>query len=370
MLNFFSRRANIIAHAIPSLLAIAILDVVNVQVFLHGPVSKSGAMLIAWLTLQLFPALIFAYLSDRYSRKKILIFSQLLGLCGGIILSLYGFEIWVLVLVGLTFNPQPVARAALLDNFPNYSRLKLIAITFLAQYSPWAFFSFLSHIEYTVVVHWLLIGLGINIIFTFFFFRDPLHAQDKIISLKKAIRMSGKSSVIYSMLIAFVFAEITFYVLWNFLEYDHIRQSALAVSTYGTLLGIAVAMLYVRLPHISIITLFYSIGAVLMFITLMRCFQNSSNCLDSLIVSMNHYSIIGGLYLPFITDAIINMVGSKYKAVGSASVELCSTLAAYLGAMSNLIIRHNTIALLGIIVIMYVLASLIQRRAEKLNHVG
>ena len=55
---------------------------------------------------------------------------------------------WVLILIAIIFNPTPVARAALLDAFPNYSTLKIVATTFFVIYFPWMFFNELSTIDF------------------------------------------------------------------------------------------------------------------------------------------------------------------------------------------------------------------------------
>lgn len=352
----------IIKHAIPSLVAIALLEIVNVQVYIHGPISEGSLYILGWLCLQMIPGFVFGYISDRNFRKKALVISQFLGLVGGSILSVFGYENWVLVVIALTFNPLPVARAAFLDNFPQYSTLKLIAITFLAQHSPWVFFNFIAKFDYKVVVFWTLSILAINIILTIFFFTDNYDKKPK-----KHVSIFPKKFKIplLQTLVAFTLAEATFYLLWAHLEVNPFLQTWQSYTTFGTVLGILIALLYNRLPHISIITLFYTIGAGILITVFVGCIFNLSKCNDYFVYAMSHYAVIGGIYLPFVTAAVIDMFGSRNKAFGSATIEFGDTIASFIAPITGFFLKDKIQWIILVTVFLYVLASFIQRSAEK-----
>jgi MFS family permease len=368
MFKTLKKYHRILCQAVPSLIAISIVEVVNVEVYLVGPVSKSALMLFVWIILQMVPGFLFGYISDCNFRKASLIICQLLGLVGGLILSLFGFEIWVLILIALTFNPLPVARAALLDHFPQHSPVKLVAITFLAQYIPWAFFDFFMVIPYKIVIFCTLGLLGINTILTIFLFKDDVSKLHKEENTNKINILKRNSNLIFT-LGAFILAETTFYLLWAYLEFNPQGPSWLSMTTFATLIGIIIAMLYHRLPHLSIITLFYSIGGAITIIALTHCILNKALCEYSLLTSMQYYGIIGGLYLPFVTDAVIKIVGPRRRALGSAMIEFGDTISSFSAPILNIIFKQSSISILITIVCFYVLASCLQKFAEEEFHV-
>ncbi|MBX9744388.1 MAG: hypothetical protein K2X08_04160 [Chlamydiales bacterium] len=363
MPRYISKYKNVICQAIPSLLAICIVELVNVEVYLFGPVSQNATMLFIWIALQLIPGFVFGYISDCNFRKATLIVCQLLGLIGGLTLLVFGFETWVLILIALTFNPLPVARAALLDHFPQHSTVKLVAITFLAQYLPWTFFGPIANYPHRLMIFIILGLLGLNTLLTAFLFKGDTEKLKKKPEANKIKVVFKNKTFIYS-LTAFVFAEATFYLFWAFLEYNPDGHAWITITNYSTVLGIGIAMLYTRLPHISIITLLYSIGAGIAIIALAHCSFVPSFCGTGLINAMSTYAIIGGLYLPFVTDGVIRMVGTRHRAFGSATIEFGDTIASFVAPLLNIFFIGSSHIILITTVILYIFAALLQRKAE------
>ena len=345
-----------ILHAIPSLIAIIILGVIRTEANIYGPISQNHFMLMT-----LIPGVLFAYLSDQHFRKYTFIISQMLGIIGGIVLTIVGFKFWAVVFIALVFNPLPVARAAFLDNFPQVSALKVIAITFIAQYIPLAFDSIFQTIPYEKVIFWSLIILSINVFFSIFWFRDKFDTPRPTPSF---IHMGKNTSSIFVFLIAFIFAETNFYILWDFLDMNPMFNGSLSKNTASTLLGVSLAALYTRLPHKSVITLAYSIGAGMAFLAFIHC--NHNTCAADFVDSMKYYSLIGGLYLPFVADGVIGML-PKYKAMGAASIEFSDVIATIL---ASLIFSHGTyqISILMLVVtVLFAIATGLQRYAEEIK---
>lgn len=363
MSRYLNKYKNVVCQAIPSLLAICIVELVNVEVYLFGPVSQNASMLFIWIALQLIPGFVFGYISDCNFRKATLIVCQLLGLLGGLTLLIFGFESWVLILIALTFNPLPVARAALLDHFPQHSTVKLVAITFLAQFLPWTFFGSLANYPHRLIIYIILGLLGTNTLLTAFLFKGDTEQPKRKVEVHKPRLVLKNKTLIYS-LTAFIFAEATFYLFWAFLEYNPDGHVWITITNYSTVLGIGIAMLYTRLPHISIITLLYSIGAGIAIIALAHCTIVPSFCSSGLINAMSTYAIIGGLYLPFVTDGVIRMVGPRHRAFGSATFEFGDTIASFVAPLLNIFFIGNTHVILITVVILYLLATIFQRKAE------
>ena len=79
---------------------------------------------------------------------------------------------------------------------------------------------------------------------------------------------------------------------------------------------------------------------------------------------MSHYAVVGGMYLPFVTDAVIKMVGSRNKGIGSALIEGGDTLAILIATIFSSVFASTWI--LGINFVLYLIATGIQKRAEKI----
>lgn len=353
-------------HTIPLLLTIIIMELITIEISL-APIYKTTAYHIIWLFLQLVPGFALAYLSDRNKRKKILIISQCLGIIGIILLAKFGFNPWVLAFVAITFNPTPIARAAFIDNYPQHSILKLISITFLAQWIPWTFINYIPKIDYTIVLYILLAVQSLNTVLSFLFFKDKYdyvnHDEKHPYPWEILIR---KKAILYTI-VAFILAELTFYLVWLFLENHPRMHSWLSITTLATLIGICIALLYKHIPHMSIITLLYGIGAGFMLVSFVICLSYpSSSCDNRLINSIINYSVVGGIYLPFVADAVITMSGEKHKAIGAAFIELGGAIATILSPLICIMINLNSNRLLLIIAIIYILAMFSQRHAEKI----
>lgn len=356
----------LLTHGAPPLVAIVIFEVLDIEIFVHSPVGTNDSLLLLWSILKMIPCFIFSIISDKHLRKITLITCQLLGLTSGFILLHYGLKTWIILLIAITFNPLPIARASFLDSFHRkYSTLKLLAITFLAQFGPLVFHSYFSDIPYEKIIYWSLWALAINIFLTFLY-KDKYDTDKEDISLKITSSISTqKKMALISSLGAFTFAETTFYFLWAYLQYSSNFQSQLSITTMGTIVGVCIAMLYTRLPHISAITFFYNIGAGTTLIALFRCFANPSFCAESLVNSMTYYTLIGGLYLPFVSDSVIDMISARHKAFGLATIELGGVIARALAALISVIVNQHTFFALSIITLLYILASTFQRFSEE-----
>lgn len=356
---------HIISSAIPALIAIALLELVNAEIYYFGPFAVKKHLFTAWNLLQLVPAFVFGYISDKYYRKKTLIVSQMLGLIGGAVLYVFGMQPWVLIFVALTFNPMPVARAALLDNFPQYSTLKLVAITLIAQSLPWVFFKQIGLFNLNTLIVFTFLLLFANIFLTYFLFSDFQDMIHPKIKITHSSIFEKKNRRIAFTLLAFSLAELTFYSDWVFIEHSENYYMWLNINTLGTIVGMSCAMLYNRLPHMSIITLFYTIGFGISIVAVFTCLTQVFNCSISLLSAMSHYCVVGGLYLPFVTEAVIKMVGNRHKAIGAAMVETGDTIALAAAPFVLILLNRHPLGIIILTVFLYFLATIIQKLAER-----
>ncbi len=374
---------NLLAHVIPSLIAIIISGIIDVEIFLHDPFdtiikewfadhqTQETMRRIGWSFLQIFPAFIFGFISDHNYRRKMLILSQILGVLGGAFLWIFKFEAWVIFFIGLTFNPLSVARAAMLDNYPKISALKVIAVTYIAKNIAWVLINLYSEVSFENVISYLLPVLLCNAILMYFFQKDKFEEKATTGELKNANLIKKNRSPIILTLTALSLSETTFYILWIYLESGtgqlilNTHEKWLSIIAFGTLLGTSFSMFYKKIPHFSIITILYSVGAGMIFITILCVSQFKLSYEDNLMSAMSHYCVIGGIYLPFVTDAFIELSGAKRKATGSAFSEMGDTIALFLASIFAIFLGINAFNTLISIMLLYILATVLQRYAER-----
>jgi MFS family permease len=351
--------------SVPLLISIALLQLVYVELNLYGSFFNGGRFFVVWNVLQLFPAFIFAYISDRHYRKGALIASQCLGFLGGSILYFLGAEPWVLVLIGLTFNPMPVAQAALLDNFPKVSSLKLITLTFLAQYLPWVFYEQLGVFSFKTLILFTLVLMLFNIVLTVLFFQDNKDVgSDSFIHKSISIFKRIDKILIYTFL-AFMFAQLSIYSIWIFMDYSKVDFAWVDITNFAGFVGIFCVFLYHRLPHMSLITLFYTIGFGVFLTLLILCNTEGFHCFSNLLFAMGYYCVVAGMYLPFVTEAVIRLVGARHKATGAALVELADTFAMGVGSVLVAFAIRSPTVIVYCVVLFFLVATFLQKRAER-----
>ena len=169
-----------------------------------------------------------------------------------------------MALVGLTFSPLPVARAALMDAHERVPMVKIMAFTFFAQWLPWAFYDYITKAPYTLVMLIVLIALLANS-FLMIFFKEDIETLKK--QMEKKENLPGLSTLGSWKLILFTFialglAETTFFLISDKLENDiNIRQLWWPSIGAMTFLGnLAIVLFYRRKPSVSILSFSYFLG--------------------------------------------------------------------------------------------------------------
>ena len=293
-----------------------------------------------------------------------------MGVVAGVVLLMFGLPIFVMVIIGL-FNPLPISRASLLDNFPRHSSLRIIALTYAAQYVTWIFFKWFKFFDYYFLI-WLDLGLlFVNVFLTYFFFQDSYHRRYNPKGVKKfefteIIKLIFTSRPLMMILFAFVFAESGFYLLLDYFEYVPKAARYFSGASAATLMGIGIAILWSSIPHKSIVAVCYLLGAgVNLLVILNSLFFNADSDLSNLIAGMSTYALVGGLYLPMVVEMLIKLLGRDHKAVGASIAEFGDTIAAFVGPAINMVVAINAFSAAIILTVLYISAAITQRLAEK-----
>lgn len=351
--------------SIPAVVAIFISELITLIVYLFKP-PETDNFFALWRALQLIPVFIFAYISDRQYRKGALVISHILGLILGVAVYLLGFPFWALIVVSLAFSPIPVARAALLDNFPQYSSVKLVAITYFAMYIPWMFFYQFSFVSLNKLIIFTFFLLLINTLMTIVLFRDRKDLTHVDHSLHRTLATQNKKKMIL-MIVAFILSQITFELIWDLLYRSHAENVWVSLMNCGFVIGFAGAILYKKLPHMSIIMLTYTTGLGISIVATIGNWYGLFGCQEAILTSMGYYTVVAGVYLPLVTDGVISLFNPQKKATASAVVELAARLASILWYVGLFYVLENYCHSLYFISLLFLLAALLQRRVEKLH---
>jgi MFS family permease len=347
---------NILSECAPLLLVIFLYELFAIKI--HTNINISKNIYVFWLIAQIIGSISFAYISDKHCRKKTLIVTQIFAIVFLSIFILSGYSAFILILLGLTFNPVPLARAAMIDNFALFSKVKLIAFTLIASYLPWVFYGFLTKIFQEKLMVIIIIFLSVNLLITFLFFddrRDKSHDCNilHIIKWKK----------ISYILIAFFPVQLSFFISAFFLENNIDELNLFSSLAIGIILGAVISTFYKKIPHVSFLTLFYGIGFCLSFTPIFSIWFFPAGHIN-IAYQLMVFSTLSGFYIPFLYDVILSAAHSDYRGVACGFIHVFYS-AASLSALFLIKTQNpSAIAVLVFSTILFFIAFCIQKFAE------
>lgn len=353
-----------IQSLVPIILAIVLSSVISISVHTHNQFQSQRELFFAWGVINTIPGLLFSYVSDKGYRKEVLIWMQVAGLIGGVCLYLYGADIWVILALASTLNLVPIATAAIIDKLPHFSHSKLISVSYIAKYLPWVFYSLFKETSLPRIVFIASSMMAANILLTYFLFKKeprPVHRSQAPKNSYFTIKIDRK---VPFTLIAFLVAQIALYATWLHTEYKVQNLHWVDFSNYAAVIGFFGVLLYTRLPHISIITLLYTIGFGFFMASIAMCLSGVERCESSLLFGMVCFSLIDAMTFPFVADSVMSTFDAKYKATTLASLYFVANIAASGGESFLQIFRPLPIALMCSMATLLLLAAIIQKLAE------
>ena len=348
----------------PCVLAILTTEFVAVLLFSHAPELKKNSFIAGWWILQAIGGAIFGKISDKHYRRKALIFCQIFGIISGIILLKLKLNLVFLGIIALTFNPLPVARAALLDNFPNHPSLRIIGITYFLRFAPWLFSNVFGSAEYRSGVIFVFICLVVSFLTTLLFFKG---SYDKHLNRRKKGPEKWCTPYVLLIMFAFIFAEQAFYIDWDQIEHISAIRETFPLVTFGTLVGVLIATIYPKVPHISVISICYMIGTATAASIVFQYIITGDKTFNTLTISMSIFSIVGGLYLTLFADLLISVLGKKRRAFGSALAEIGEAIASSFAAISSFLIVFNPIKMGIAFLLLFLISSVLQKWSESIH---
>jgi MFS family permease len=355
----------LISHLLPALISIAIFQVIAIEIYFFNPLSFSKINFTIWGASQAVGGYLIGFISDKLNRKNILILTQICGMLLLFPMLFFGVkQWWMLLFLGLTFSPTAVARAALIDNFPNESKIKIIGITFIALFIPWLFFTKISEIESFKIIILSLIVIFLNLLLTAFVFedkRDLKSNHNNRVIIKKKNRMRG-----FYTALALLPGQVVFFVSDSFFEEYAKNASFFTALGVGVLIGAVVSIFYRKTPHISILTVCYGIGFIFCLLSVISVWIISVPNIN-LSIEVMLFSTLGGFYLPFVYDVILSSTSVDYRGTICGLIEGITSLSAFIGLATILLFKPNKVSILMLMTFFFFLATIIQKKAEKAN---
>lgn len=361
----------VFSHGFSPLMAIVITEVVNVEMSAFTPFGHGEKINFVWPLLQGAVGWLFGWFSDKHWRKNVLIGAQLLGVFGGLSLIIFGFKPFVMVLVGLTFAPLPVARAALMDAYPSQSMVRLMAVTFFAQWLPWSFYGILTKADYVTVMYVVLAALLINSLLSAWMFKeDTQHIKlqaEKRKELPGLMNLNSWKPILFTLL-ALGFAESTFFLVTDRLEaHTSIRQLWWPFIGFMTFLGNCIAMFYRSRPSVSFLSICFLAGTFFCGVALLSVLLGIQAPDSALGTAIIPYSLIGGLYLPLSYAVVLNSVSPLHKGSACGALDMVELVAAIAAAGILQPMDLGGMQILLVFAVIYLIAFSLQKYAGYIN---
>jgi hypothetical protein len=166
-------------------------------------------------------------------------------------------------------------------------------------------------------------------------------------------------------LIAFILAEAMLYTIWYYEKNTGLNFVWPETMNYANMFGVASILLYNRLPHLSILTLLYTMGFGIFLVAVITCSTGGDSCKTSTLSAVSNICVLSGMILPFITESTIKMFGKRNKALASAILNLCIKMASSIGTLLLIWTNPSPIRIMCITVILLLTAAIFQKIAEK-----
>jgi len=349
---------------------IALYELIAIGIYLNAshPTKSNESELFGYLFIWIFSQAIGSFLlgilSDRYCRRKMLIISLSWGAAFLPIIYFLTKSNFVLLMFGLGFSPSPIARASLVDNFPSESKLKLMCLTFVAQFIPWVFYMWIALIP-KLALFWLsFICLLTVLALSLFWFRDR---RDKNLrhshgTIETSIHRHAKRRV-SCILLALIFAQIIFFLTDSYFENISSSSGFYSALGIGSLLGTGLALFYRKTPHVSIITITYGLGFLLSIMPLISVlFLNIAEV--NIKFQIMVFSNLGGFYLPFIYDIILSNFSRSSRGTACGIVDLVISFSSLVGMTLTIYLHPKEIQLVLITTVLFLIATVVQKIGE------
>ncbi len=369
---------------LPSLTSIFLGDLLLVYVFFSLGSEKLSLQFFAYAFFEALALFCLGKLSDKWSRKKALLMVHLLALPLLVVLYFYVYKeqieheelknhIYLLLMAGLIYSPGPPCRAIIVDNFRstiiklhednfynklNLTETRLIGISWIAQYLPWALSPLFALVDKSQHLFILIILMGLNIPFLVLRLKDAM--EKSLHTHHQPFRKSFSRSPF--TLSGLFLAQIVFWAVFDKIDLLQNREFVFSMVGIGASIGTILSMLHRKTPHITAITDFYQLGFV--FCIISSIFSYYFNDQTLLTFQLIVISLIGGFYLPFVYDIVVSKGGAEHRATMFACTEVVQGISSVFGMVLITVAGNNLVLLFSVATVLYMGAHLLQTKEK------
>lgn len=319
-----------------------------------------------YITSTAFGAIIVGFIADKWKRRYTLILSFCLSL--PLLFAVYWIHsTYLLIAIGIILNPLPIVRATLIDNLHDYSKIRLIAMSFAVQFIPAALYARIYALHHSFQSFYLaLASLILMLFFALVLFHDDMDTR----SIKSEnnwhsfFQSEFKKRGFYTLL-AYIPTQFVFLLADSSLELS--KENPLVWSTLGggVIVGALIAMLYKKTPHTSVLTISYGLSFVASVVPIIGVFLYDIAIQDPTL-QMIIYSAEMGFYLPFVYDVILRAVRKSYRSTACGVIDFISCIAYFTSLLYFDFFKVEVSFILFAISICFFMSIFLQKAAE--NH--
>ena len=364
------KHQNYYKQLFPALAAVVVYETVAITVYANCSKNPGYCHFFVWIAMQAIAGVVLGYFSDAFSRRNALLGTHFAAMIFLPIALLQGtFTLWSLIALGLTYNPSPIIRALLVDNFPQRSKVKLIATTFVAQFLPWCFYTQLVSLTFIFLVQLLLCALLLLFPVVLFFLDD--HRRPSAILKKLEFShliqdKTGTRTILYT-LGALLAGQVVFFLSDTFFEESPASSVIFSALGIGSLVGTMLGMFYRQIPHLSLLTISYGMGFLMAFIPYIS-YQKLNLTNINLTYQLMLFSTLGGFYLPFVYDVVLAKVSSSHRGITCGIIDFIVAGAATIGLSIMALNKLHETSILLLSLILFLIALFTQKLGEKNVH--
>lgn len=349
---------NSVCFFLPLFLIIA-FEIVAINVYHTFPLNEHSTFFALWFLCQGISGIILGYISDNHCRKKILILIQVLSTLSLIWIFFNGINYYNFLCLSLFFIPSPIVRASLIDNFSRFSKVKILAISFVAQFIPWSIFDKLVKFDSNSIYFYVIIAMIFLLIFNLLFFSDQRDIHKNDIDFKKITKIKPTF-----ILLAFLLVQIIFFITDTYFEKSVETQVFFTFLGFGSLVGAIVALFYSKTPHLSLLTVTYGIGIVLSSIPVFSSIFYPVY-LECIPFQFMVFSNLGGFYLPFVYDTVISILGNNHRGLACGLIDGIISLASVIGLALVIFFSFDDKGISILTASLFIFATIFQRLSER-----